>query len=225
MSECPVGWSTLTYSQVGQYFRSVDGQPDDVESRLRQAETEYFLGEYGYFVRASQGDFYELLSGRKSLFERRNDGRGFEHVPWISLTDLGYSFEPVLPPQSVKRVLREIGLLERKQGIDSPTAEGLQYISAQKTPEYTVLLSTYEVVVRLRECQPSERERSLANVAAKSPDRSLQTVLAIPSRCTKCNRGLVVGDEVTWYRKGPTLHCSMCVAAYERVQAADGVDD
>jgi hypothetical protein len=134
------GWVSFTVSRWRRYFRGSATLDSDMEpivfARLKNAGIDYYLGSAGtLFARCNTATLWTILSGKPATF-------GFEEPParpstqWLSVTDIGYALTvPPLPPTGVLKLLRQAGLLERRDGEDHPTAraEGL-YLDREFIP-------------------------------------------------------------------------------------------
>lgn len=121
------GWTHFTSTKVSRYYRTIDGQPDDLEERLTAIGADwYWDASGGLHVRCDDGRLWEILSGKPSTFTSATETDPKDEEEWINVTDIGVALaEPPLGTSTVLRLLREAGLLARKEGRDVPTEAAL----------------------------------------------------------------------------------------------------
>lgn len=123
------GWTHFTSTKVSRYYRIIEGHPDEIDARLNAIGADwYWDASGGLHVRYDDGRLWEILSGRPATFASATENDPKDAEEWINVTDIGAALaEPPLGTSTVLRLLREAGLLSRKEGRDAPTdaARGL----------------------------------------------------------------------------------------------------
>ncbi|MAT06402.1 MAG: hypothetical protein CL424_15295 [Acidimicrobiaceae bacterium] len=215
------GWTRLLANQVARYARRVDGRPDSVDERLEASGVDYYWDVYGgLHARCTSGRLWELLSGQPSKYD--DEVSEPTDTEWIRVTDLGAVFEPVASTSTVLKLLREEGLLERRDRKDWPTqaAAGL-YIEIEPVPAAGIpqrpgavqRLWSYEVVVRLR-ARRSEVEAELSARPKPAPRevRPAPIKVRFRSTCAVCGRELRVGEDADWHPETKAVRCAACIS-------------
>jgi hypothetical protein len=144
------GWTSFTETRWRRYFNRL---PNDVEAdhpmpivfdRCRRAALDYYLGAANtLFVRCGPGRLWTLLSGLPSNTE---DPAPPEEpaTQWLSVTDIGVALtDPPLPTSSVKRLLRQVGFLQRIDGEDVPTDLGRGLLHERPAVRATAYAATW----------------------------------------------------------------------------------
>lgn len=121
------GWTHFTSTKVSRYHRAIDGQPGDLAERLTAIGADwYWDASGGLHVRCDEGRLWEILSGKPSTFTSATEADPKDEEEWINVTDIGAALaEPPLGTSTVLRLLRDAGLLQRKDGRDAPTEAAL----------------------------------------------------------------------------------------------------
>jgi hypothetical protein len=117
------GWTHFTSTKVSRYHRAIEGQPDDLTARLNAIGADWYCdASGGLHVRCDDGQLWEILSGKPSTFTSATETDPKDEEEWINVTDIGAALAvPPLGTSTVLRLLREAGLLQRKDGRDVPT--------------------------------------------------------------------------------------------------------
>lgn len=167
------GWTHFTSTKVGRYHRPVEGQPEDLDGRLAATGLDwYWDASGGVHVHCDDARLWEILSGQASTFSSATPGDPKDEPEWLSVTDIGAALaNPPLASSTVLRLLRETGLLQRKEGRDLPTerARGLyeerpavEHQASrypQPKPGAVQRRWAYDVLEQLRGLSQDDRER------------------------------------------------------------------
>lgn len=223
--EPSTGWTRLTGRQVGRYARVVEDLPNDLDERLVASGLDHYWDTYGSLhARCMPSELWVLLSGQPSRFDDPDPSEPTEQQ-WISVTELGAVFTPVAATSSVLKLLREEGLLERKDGKDYPTpeAEGLymERLAApaggrELKPGTVQRLWSYEVLVRLRARRPATADDTVDSSLSSEPAPLIRPLIVqFPAECHRCGQDVAAGSEAFWNPTDKTVRCAPCVAATE----------